>query len=103
MTLGPAQIEQARRDLERLFERSGLAVRDVERDLGFARPRARAAAVLAPGSDPADVWGIRDYLVRAIRDRGLEPVDCLVLSEPNRLKAQRWFELADPPAASHRS
>lgn len=98
MTLGPAQQDEARRDLAALVTRSGLGAREVARDLGFRPRRARAALVIAPGADPADVWAVRDYLARAIRDRGLEPVDCRVLSDANRIKAQRWFVLGDPPA-----
>lgn len=98
MTLNAQQKDLARRELGELLERSGLAVDDLVRDLGFTRRRAKDAIALDPSCDPADVWAVRDYLVRAMRERGQEAVDLRVFTDSNRVKAQRWFRLVDPPA-----
>lgn len=98
MTLNSHQKELARRELGELLERSGLAVDDLVRDLGFTRSRAKGAISLDPSCDPADAWAVRDYLLRAMRERGEGDVDLRVFTDSNRVKAQRWFPLVDPPA-----
>ncbi len=97
MSLNRTEIARTGLELTANLERSGITREDVARDLGFSARRLTETLRVGPASDPADVWLLRDYLDREIRERGEMPHPWTVLTDHARESATRWFALRTPP------
>ena len=97
MSLNAEQRDGTRRELRRNLELSGLTTDAVAVELGFSDERLDATLEVAPDSDPADVWMLRDVLEQAVRRAGGTPERYSVLTDTARVDAQRWFGLPIRP------
>ena len=96
MALNGYQQRQVRIELESHLQLAGLTELEAAADLDWSVARLQRTVQLAPGSDPVDVWRLRDYLVAAVRGAGLRP-RFTVLTGANRLRARLWFRLEPAP------
>ncbi|WP_062460928.1 DUF2316 family protein [Demequina soli] len=99
MSLTRTEVARTGRELAANLERSGITREQAADDLGFSARRLTETLRVGPASDPADVWLLRDYLDRAIRERGDIPQAWTVLTDEARLRAARWFALRTAPTA----
>ncbi|WP_062385113.1 DUF2316 family protein [Demequina iriomotensis] len=99
MSLTRTEIARTGLELTANLERSGLSRATAAIDLGFSERRLAETLAVGPASDPVDVWLLRDYLDRAIREHGDEPAPWNVLTEAAHTQASRWFALREAPRA----
>ncbi|MDF8266128.1 DUF2316 family protein [Luteipulveratus flavus] len=99
MSLDHDERERTRRELRANLELSGLDRQAVASALDLTTDRLDATLDVTPTSRPADVWLLRDFLDRAIRDQGGEPHPWSVLTDDGRRRAARWFRLREAPPA----
>ncbi len=98
MSLTTEQITHAGGDLAANLELSGLTREEVGAALDFGPRRLAETLRLGPASEPADVWLLRDFLDRAVRERKHGRATWKVLTDAARADAARWFALHTPPA-----
>lgn len=96
MALDSRQQHQVRVELEQHFALAGLTDEEAAADLGWDIARVRRTIELAHGAEPVDVWQLRDYIARAVKDAGHHPT-FTVLTSGNRLRARLWFGLRPAP------
>jgi hypothetical protein len=84
--LNTEQLGRTRAELRANLERTGLTEAQVLADLRWSAERLDAALHATGSADPVDVWELRDYLERAVRD-----------AAGNRLRARMWFRLRKAP------
>ncbi|MBU2664471.1 DUF2316 family protein [Actinoplanes bogorensis] len=92
MSLNEAERQRTKDELARNLELSGLSEVAAAAALGYAPDRLRDA-LSVDGADPVDVWEVRDFVERAVRESGREPVAFTVLTEDARVRAEGWFPL----------
>lgn len=90
MSLTEQQQSRTSSELEANLEVSGLDEEEVCRRLDWTLPRLEATRMVS-GADPADVWRLRDALLRAVAEAGEDPVPFTVLTNEVRSKAAGWF------------
>jgi hypothetical protein len=95
--LNTEQLGRTRAELRANLERTGLTEAQVLADLRWSAERLDAALHATGSADPVDVWELRDYLERAVRDAGGTPVPFTILTAGNRLRARMWFRLRKAP------
>lgn len=93
MSLNDEQLEGTRRELARNRELSELTVETIAVELQWEMSRLERTLAIDAGSDPADIWMLRDLLERTVRENGGTPERYSVLTEDMRSSAQRWFGL----------
>ncbi len=103
MSLNREEIARTGRELAANLELSGLDRDAVSDALDFSERRLAETLRVGPASDPVDVWLLRDYLDRAVRDVGAGPAEWSVLTDRARAAATQWFALrtAPPVAVAH--
>jgi hypothetical protein len=89
--------EGVRRELGRNLELCKVTPAAIALELGFTEARLAAALEASTDSDPADVWILRDFLEKAVREGGGTPERYSVQTETARADAQRWFGLPVRP------
>lgn len=97
MSLSTAQVARTGRELAANLELSGLTSEEVALALDFAPRRLAETLRVGPASEPADVWLLRDFIDRAVRERAHAPAEWTVLTDRARTEATRWFALTAPP------
>ncbi|MDQ2745133.1 MAG: DUF2316 family protein [Chloroflexota bacterium] len=97
MTLNVNELAQTRTELLANLELTGLATSAVAADLHFTSDRLDSTLHCRDDCDPVDVWQLRDYLERTVRDTGQTPVPFTVLSARSRMLARMWFRLRKAP------
>ena len=93
MALTEEQRERTRDEMRANFTLSELTPEEAARALGFSPEKLDEALDLASSVHPADVWMLRDYLVREVLARGADLVPFTVLTSSARLDAAQWFNL----------
>ncbi|MFT4104129.1 MAG: DUF2316 family protein [Lacrimispora sp.] len=87
MSLNAHQRKQTSFELHKNHQISGLSLETIRADLGFTAEELSAAFELStPGHDPTDVWKLRDYLEKSIREQGKEPYPY------SSLKVNIWYQ-----------
>jgi hypothetical protein len=81
-------------ELRANLELSGLSENDLQLRLGFTDDQLESALKVT-GADPIDVWLVRDYLERAVVERGAKPLPYTVLTPAARASDEKWFALYD--------
>ena len=89
-------------ELQANHDLSGLRRDEIQHDLGLTLQQLERTLEMRPTSDPAVVWLVRDYLERAIRDQGRDPIPFTVLDDSARIAASQWYRLRPPPPATRR-
>jgi hypothetical protein len=87
-------------ELRANLELSGLTSEQVATDLSLTVKQLDAIFAVKRAR-PEDVWWLRDYLERAVRDAGREPHPYTSLTPEMRGAAAAWFPLRTPPEPSH--
>lgn len=90
MSLTPEQQRTTSLEISQNVLLSGLSVEQIAHRLGFTDARLERTMRVSGGS-PADVWALRDLLVRAVKDAGKQPVPFTVLTDGMRSAAASWF------------
>ncbi|WP_062520153.1 DUF2316 family protein [Demequina silvatica] len=103
MSLNRTEVARTGVELTANLERAGITREQVLEDLQFSERRLKETLRVGPASDPADVWLLRDYLDRAIRERGDVPQAWTVLTDQARQRATHWFALREAPTARRAS
>ncbi|RQP09298.1 MAG: DUF2316 family protein [Microbacteriaceae bacterium] len=96
MSLDAAQLQRVVKEFEHNLALSERTAAEVAVDLSWTPERVQCTMQLASGSDPVDVWQLRDYLHAAVKAAGRRP-SFTVLSSRNRLRAALWFGLRPVP------
>ena len=97
MSLTTEQLARTRSEVRTNLSLTGLTTGQVATDLDWSPERLHAALHSTGTSDPVDIWQLRDYLERAVRDTGRTPVPYTVLTPGARVMAQLWFHLRAAP------
>ncbi len=93
MRLTRAERDKTAREFEENLQRSGLTFDELRDLTGLSESRfIKAFLVMERGTDPADIWLIRDLLENAVRHKGIDPVPFTVLPEENRDDNAQQFE-----------
>ncbi len=95
MTLNSAQQQQTARELETNLHATGLSADELRERTGLDSARF-AAAMSVDGSDPVDVWRVRDAIADVLehqRASGAQPagVPFTILTDDKRASARAWF------------
>ncbi|WP_160150840.1 DUF2316 family protein [Microbacterium timonense] len=69
---------------------------DLAQNLGWDHDRLERTLAADPGSNPVDLWTVRDHLHVSLKRSGMSS-PFTVLSSTNRLRARRWFGLPPMP------
>lgn len=72
--LSAKQLRNTSTELHQNHELSGLSLETIRSDLGFSQRELEAAFELTPGNSPTNVWKLRDYLERKVKEQGKNPV-----------------------------
>ena len=102
MSLNGTDRAQASQELMASYNLAGLSRDEIQHDLGFTPQQLERALAVRPTSDPAQMWLLRDYLDRAIRDRGRKPAGYTVLTDTARVAASQGLRLRPAPAATRK-
>jgi len=97
MTLDPEQRRRTGAEMHANLALSGLTADQVGSHLGFTHSRTSTTLDLADGTDPVDVWQLRDHLLQTVQDAGGEPAAFSVLTDAARRRAAVWFQLRPAP------
>lgn len=97
MSLHREETARTSRELTANLHRTGLSAETVAETLGFTGDQLDRTLRVTAAADPADVWLLRDFLDRAVRDQGARPQPWTVLTDSARAAASRWFSLRTPP------
>ncbi|MBM9466121.1 DUF2316 family protein [Nakamurella leprariae] len=84
MSLTRSEKAQTARELSANLDKSRRGLPEVAAALGWTEDRLHHTVEMATGADPADVWELRDWLDRTVRDGGGNPVPYTVLTESAR-------------------
>lgn len=103
MSLNSEQREGTRNELRHNLELCELTVETIAVELGFTESRLEATFDVGEDSDPVDVWMLRDFLEKTVREGGGTPERYSVLTETARSDAQRWFGLPVRPEWGRRA
>jgi len=99
MSLDSAQLQRVVKEFEHNFALAEVTPAEAAVALSWTPERVQRTMQLDSGSDPVDVWHLRDYLHAAVKAAGRRP-SFTVLSSRNRLRAVLWFGLRPAPGAS---
>ncbi len=99
MSLDSAQLQRVAEEFEYNFALAEVTPAGAAADLSWTPERVQRTMQLASGSDPVDVWQLRDYLHAAVKAAGRRP-SFTVLSSRNRLRAMLWFGLRPAPGVT---
>ena len=94
MALNKRERAATSEELHANLDLAGLGIADLEKALGMDDERIEGALGVT-GADPIDVWLVRDYLERAVIERGGKPRAFSVLTPAARVAAEKWFALYD--------
>ncbi|AMM22614.1 hypothetical protein AX769_20960 (plasmid) [Frondihabitans sp. PAMC 28766] len=94
MSLNRSEQAQTRDELHANLRLSRFTLEEVGRALGWDTIQTTSALDVA-GTDPRDVWLVRDYLDRVVAAAGLIPLPYSTLTEHARSNAEAWFGLYD--------
>ena len=97
MSLNTEELARTRCELRANLALTALTTAQVAADLDWPASRLHTALHSTRPSDPVDVWQLRDYLDRAVRDSGRVPVPFTILTSRNRGMARMWFNLRKAP------
>jgi len=81
MSLTVKQFEQTRIEMAKNFEIAGLTPEMIQTDLGLNTQDFKNALEVTPRHNPTNVWKLRDYLEKKIREQGKEPCPFTVLTK----------------------
>lgn len=79
MNLNADHFEVTRREMAVNYDILGAAPRAIQSDLGFTKEEFERALAVTPGFNPANVWKLRDYLERRIKEQGKKPISFTIL------------------------
>lgn len=102
MSLNGIERAQASQELLASHDLAALSRDDIQRDLGFTALQLERTLAVRPTYDPAHMWLLRDYLDRAVRERGRQPATHTVLTDAARAAAAQELRLRPAPAATRR-
>lgn len=102
MSLNGADRAQASQELMASYNLAGLSRDDIQRDLGLTPHQLERELAVRPTSDPVQMWLLRDYLDRTIRERGRKPAAYTVLTDTARAAAAQRLRLRPAPVATRR-
>lgn len=97
MSLTRNQMEATAEEHRAHLDATGLTYADVLADLEWDSRRLAATLGGNDSTDPVDAWELRDYLVAAVRDRGVDVEPYSVLTDANKQRATQWFDLRAAP------
>lgn len=95
MSLNATQRRVTGEQLRANMDLSGVGIDDLAVRLNLPPDQIRSALAVAPGTDPALVWRLRDVLESAARATGAEPVAYTYLPESMRAAARGWYGVGD--------
>lgn len=96
MSLSSVERDQIAREFEQNLQESGLTLDELRQQSGLDEDRFMRAFLMSErGSDPVDVWLIRDLLETAVKHNGGTFTPITKLTEENRRRAAGWFSIKD--------
>lgn len=91
MSLNPEQLERNRRELQANRQLCPLDDQQLCAALGWTPEQLHANLSIGAGSEPGEIWRLRDFLEQVIRDTGGTPMPFTVLSDDKRAQSIVWF------------
>lgn len=95
MSLNDAQRRQTAAEFAQNLKLAGLTSEQLRQRCDLSARRFGLAIEVRPGSNPVDVWLIRDALETAVKEVGKAPVPFSALPEHMRAAAGMWFGVTD--------
>ena len=84
MSANAERFELSRWEMGVNFDILGATPQAIQADLKFSKEAFDRALAVAPGFNPADVWKLRDYLERRIKEQGKKPITFTALVKKAR-------------------
>ena len=84
MSANAERFELTKREMAVNYDILGVTPQAIQADLGFSREEFDRALAVIPGFNPSDVWKLRDYLERRIKEQGKKPVSFTALVKKER-------------------
>lgn len=81
MSAAAERFEITKEEMTINYDILGADSQTIQADLGFTKEEFGRALAVTPGFDPANVWKLRDYLERRIKEQGKKPISFTVLTK----------------------
>ena len=81
MSANAERFELTKWEMAVNYDILGATPQAIQADLKFSKEEFDRALSVAPGFNPADVWKLRDYLERRIKEQGKKPISFTALTK----------------------
>ncbi|MDD7582695.1 DUF2316 family protein [Corynebacterium sp. 32222D000AT] len=96
MSLNNKERQAAAAEIAENLRRAGIDEPALQALTGLPDGRFAAALNVTAACDPADVWLVRDAVVKAVVDAGAEPYPFSKMADSMRDAAGKWFGYQRP-------